>query len=677
MSARLNGDCRIGIAMSAAGGRDEHDMERCVRTFAWGETSLGPMESWPPSLRQIVDVVLSALHPSFAAIGPELRVVYNDAYVEILQHRHPDALGQPMSEVWAPVFEEYRSLVEQVMRGEATYFVDERVALGNSPEQPWRWFTFSWTPWRDETGAVLALYGVATETTARVLAETELRARDARQAYLLRLEDAIRPLADAVEIQEVAARVIAEEIGADRVYYTDIDLPNARDIVRREYRRRPEARSVAGTHAFATFPTFAAAILNGRTFVVDDVQGSPLLRESEKKVLGLFDIAAVLQIPFVKGGVLTAQFIVTSDRPRPWQPTEIALAVETAERTWAAVARARAEVALRESEERFRTLVEAIDHVFYVTELEDDRLIYLSPAFERVWGRPRAFLLEHRARFFDTVHPDDRDRLLAGLAVQRAGEPTYHEYRIVRPDGTVRWIADRSFPMPGETRRAAGLAVDVTDAKEQALRLEQEVQRSETLMREVEHRVKNGLATVNSLLSLQANGTADPAVREALEDAASRVLAVARYHQQLYSVEDLTHVRLDACLRDIAAGVEGQMGQPDRIALDADLAPIVVGGTVALPVSLIVNELLTNAYKYAFPYNRKGSVALTLVEDEGWIRVTVADDGIGRPAAEDTRSGLGTRIVDGLARQLHGRVETSDGPGYAVTLAFPSARARR
>ena len=135
-------------------------------------------------------------------------------------------------------------------------------------------------------------------------------------------------------------------------------------------------------------------------------------------------------------------------------------------------ARKSAEAALRESEQRFRTLAESIEDVFYITDLDRNALVYLSPAYERIWGRPASELLADLGRFLDTLHPDDRSGFFDGKAAQERGEPVTIEYRVLRPDGAVRWILDRSFPILGEAGRlSAGVASDVTNRKEVEHRL--------------------------------------------------------------------------------------------------------------------------------------------------------------------------------------------------------------
>ena len=131
-----------------------------------------------------------------------------------------------------------------------------------------------------------------------------------------------------------------------------------------------------------------------------------------------------------------------------------------------------AEQRLSESETLFRTLAEVIEDVFYVTDLDAGRLDYLSPAYEGVWGRPAADLIADLTGFIDTIHPDDRPEVAAAQAAQARGEAVHSEYRIVRPDGEVRWILDRCFPIPDDGRRlSAGVASDITQRREAEARV--------------------------------------------------------------------------------------------------------------------------------------------------------------------------------------------------------------
>jgi PAS domain S-box-containing protein len=139
----------------------------------------------------------------------------------------------------------------------------------------------------------------------------------------------------------------------------------------------------------------------------------------------------------------------------------------------------RAEAALRESEEKFRLIAETIDEAFWMADVDIGTIFYISPSFERIWGRSRESLYQHPRSFLDAVHEEDRERVLAELAIEKTGQPFDHEYRIVLPDGSIRHIWDRGFPVRdtfGHVSRYVGVATDITSQKqvEEALRRSEE-----------------------------------------------------------------------------------------------------------------------------------------------------------------------------------------------------------
>jgi PAS domain-containing protein len=161
----------------------------------WAATPLGPLASWPQTLRTITDLMLATPQPVYIAWGLQLTSLYNDAYSPILGTKHPDALGVPFASLFAEVWNEYRPIVAAVMAGEAQNFIDKPVALAGRPGVPMNWFTFSWTPLRDEAGAVAGFYCTALETTEKVRAGEASRA--AQEAALRQSEAGFRALVNA------------------------------------------------------------------------------------------------------------------------------------------------------------------------------------------------------------------------------------------------------------------------------------------------------------------------------------------------------------------------------------------------------------------------------------------------------------------------------------------------
>ncbi|MEE7457721.1 histidine kinase [Methylorubrum populi] len=189
------------------------------------------------------------------------------------------------------------------------------------------------------------------------------------------------------------------------------------------------------------------------------------------------------------------------------------------------------------------------------------------------------------------------------------------------------------------------------------------IERQDLLSREMSHRVKNSLAVVAGLLALQARGTENPDVKSALADARTRVEAVAQVHDQLWRQPDLTRIDVAGFLEALCEklteteGAHALICRAEAVTMPADLA---------IPLGLFVNELVTNAIKYAYPEGQ-GSIRVTAaMREDGGLTVSVSDDGIGLPPGFDplkARASLGMRIIGNLARQLDGTLALLPGPG--------------
>jgi len=188
-----------------------------------------------------------------------------------------------------------------------------------------------------------------------------------------------------------------------------------------------------------------------------------------------------------------------------------------------------ADKALRESEEHFRLIAETIDDTFLMADVEFGKMFYVSPAYERVWGRPRESLYEKPRSFIEAVHAEDRERVVADLEIQKTGQPFGHEYRIVRPDGSTRWIWDRGFPVrdkTGQVTRYVGVAQDITERK----RAEEALRESEARYRVLFERGADGILIAD--LETRGFKYANPALCRMLgySEEEMRTLSVADIH---------------------------------------------------------------------------------------------------------------------------------------------------
>ncbi|HEX2255597.1 MAG TPA: histidine kinase dimerization/phosphoacceptor domain -containing protein, partial [Afifellaceae bacterium] len=238
------------------------------------------------------------------------------------------------------------------------------------------------------------------------------------------------------------------------------------------------------------------------------------------------------------------------------------------------------------------------------------------------------------------------------------------EHRIVRPDGAVRWIIGQArmlYDDAGQPLRLIGTAIDATDRKEANEALRQALAAKEILLREVNHRVKNSLALVSSMLALQGRSIGDETLRRQMEDAQARIRTVALVHERLYTSAGTDSVRLDAYLRELCEDLQ-RTGLGGAVRIEFAAEPVRLSNDRAVPVALVLNELVTNALKYAYG-SGGGTVWVDLRKAEsGETCLVVRDQGAGLPPDFEARraTSLGFRIIDGLIRQLGGRFEARE-----------------
>lgn len=215
-------------------------------------------------------------------------------------------------------------------------------------------------------------------------------------------------------------------------------------------------------------------------------------------------------------------------------------------------------------------------------------------------------------------------------------------------------------------------------------RMRNSLEEKEVLLREIHHRVKNNMQVITSLLNLQARTIDDPKYREMFDESKNRIRAMAIVHEKLYRTQDIAKIDISDYISSLANGLFMFYGlSTSLVSLSIDAKDIVLGIDTAIPCGLIINELLTNALKYAFPDGRGGSIGISIEKDEmreNAYTLTVKDNGIGLPEGYDFRASksLGLLLVTSLAEhQLQGSVKVTRENGTAFHVDFRDAGHRK
>ncbi|MGH8018907.1 MAG: sensor histidine kinase, partial [Opitutaceae bacterium] len=250
------------------------------------------------------------------------------------------------------------------------------------------------------------------------------------------------------------------------------------------------------------------------------------------------------------------------------------------------------------------------------------------------------------------------------------------EMQYVTRRGRVFWgLFSLVRMMPENLGTTLVRVTDITELKDSEERLRASLGEKEVLLKEVYHRVKNNLQIISALLRMQSRRVKDRVAMEALENSISRVMAMSMVHEKLYLAQNLVSIDFLSFAQSLV-GFLNQLtiGSQAGVVITVDGDPLALSIDQAIPLGLILNELVTNSLKYAFPDGRGGHVSIAISSHApGAARVSVADNGIGlgKEVNIDEEAGLGFRIVRMLVEQLHGELDLESRGGLKVAVRVP------
>jgi two-component sensor histidine kinase len=230
--------------------------------------------------------------------------------------------------------------------------------------------------------------------------------------------------------------------------------------------------------------------------------------------------------------------------------------------------------------------------------------------------------------------------------------------------------------IPGDDGREAARALKAAqaqlgEAERRARDLQTELDRKTTLLQEIDHRMKNNLQIVSSLVLLKARRVPDKAAQQALYNMSERISALTMVHRLLHAAEDVSRFDVGALIADLSDELIAA-AEPGQIALDLRLEPVSVPSSSAAPLAFLLNELVTNAVRHAFPAGRRGTLTVSTIAAAHESRIVVEDDGVGLGRGDGGDTGFGRSLAEMLARQIQAELEWEDAdPGTRVVVTLP------
>jgi two-component sensor histidine kinase len=337
------------------------------------------------------------------------------------------------------------------------------------------------------------------------------------------------------------------------------------------------------------------------------------------------------------------------------------------------------DIELRQSKTRLQEAHRLAQLGNWELDLTSNRLICSDEIFRIFEIDKMQFRASYEA-FLSAVHPDDRAMVNEAYTTSvREHTPYEIVHRLLMADGRVKYVQERcetDYDQNGRPIRSHGTLQDVTERRLAELRIETALREKETLLREVHHRVKNNLQIISSLLYFQSKKIRDVEDLAAFREGQDRLKSMILVHEKLYRSENLAHIDFADYVRALADGVR-QSYAPIRAKIDLviDVPSLALPLEIAMPTGMILNELLTNSFKYAFPGGHGGMVRICVIPAEEAIEILVEDTGVGFPEGIDPErpATFGLQLIHGLMSQLGGRIvfRRERGQGTSVQVQVP------
>lgn len=308
-----------------------------------------------------------------------------------------------------------------------------------------------------------------------------------------------------------------------------------------------------------------------------------------------------------------------------------------------------------------------------VTETDvDGAYSFVSPSSKQILGYDPDVLLGKS--FFNFVHPEDLESVSEYLQNStKASESVRMQYRAKNAHNNYIWFETIGKPVYKNNKLRGFIysSRDITEQKTSEELIRNSLLEKQTLLREIHHRVNNNFQIISSLLNLQSRNVVDPADVDLFIQSKNRVKSMAMIHEKLYQTKNLNSINFSDYIRTLLSGLIYDSNKVSMIDFEIDIGDINLNLETAIPCGLIINEIVSNSIKHAFPEGENGKIWVEMYEKNGY-ELIIGDDGLGKLTQEsfDKSQSLGLNLIKSLVDQLEGEIRILDGKGTIYKLTF-------
>lgn len=625
-------------------------------------------------------------------------VIYiSPAYEKIWGFSCKSLYENPRSWLDSVVEEDRGKLMEEINKKIAGDFSDEKISEYRitRPDGSLRWILAKAFPIEDKYGKIYRVAGIAEDITERKQREEQIKRKTDQLESLFETGKKVASITSRDDLLPWIAEEATSLLNADACYYRIREgnylvyggIQKGLESMLREKIKIGEG--ISGSIAKEKKPV---TIPNN---YCDDKRHFPEHKKKAKEC----GFQSCLGVPMKIGERVVGVLVVLSKDSREYTEEETRLLSSFADQAAIAVENAklfkelkfkiddqkRTEEALRDSERR---LVEAqkIARVGdWDRNFKDDTATWSDEIF-RIYGINKGSYDGTFEAFLKMVHSEDREALKDAINTSLSkGKPLDTVFRIIRPDGTERILNSKGkvrYDYSGEPMRMVGTVQDITEIKIAEEEIKKSLKEKEILLQEIHHRVKNNMQVISSLLTLQSASIEDKKTAEIFRQSQDRIRSMALIHEKLYRTEDFSRIDFKEYIETLTRALfNSYKKDTQRILLKIDVKDVYLNIETAIPLGLIINELISNSLKHAFKQGKKGELCIALSESgKDNLELRVRDNGVGIPDDFDIRSqnSLGFQIITLLAEnQLRGKIKLNRNGGTEFQLTLKKAKYKK